>query len=158
MIFVTVGSVLPFDRLVRAVDDWAGSRARVDVFAQIGQTSYRPRNIDWQSHLHPSDFRDRFEAADLVVGHAGMGTILTALELKKPLLVMPRRAALKEHTTDHQVATARRFSADRGVAVAYEAADLHERLDHAEEIGVGLGADSSTAQRLVEEIQHFVKS
>ena len=158
MIFVTVGSVLPFDRLVCAVDDWAGSRGRVDVFAQIGQTKNQPRHIGWQRHLHPSEFRRRFEAADLVVGHAGMGTILMALELKKPLLVMPRRGALRETRTDHQMATAQRFSADRGIAVAYEAADLHERLDHAEEIGASFGADSDTAPRLIEEIRYFIKS
>ena len=40
MIFVTVGSQLPFDRLVRAVDDWAAGNGGAAAFAQIGASSY----------------------------------------------------------------------------------------------------------------------
>ena len=32
-----------------------------------------------------------------MVGHAGMGTIITALQSAKPLLVLPRIGALGEH-------------------------------------------------------------
>ena len=46
MIFVTVGTQLPFDRLIRAVDNWAKAAGRRDVFAQIGPASYRPLHID----------------------------------------------------------------------------------------------------------------
>jgi UDP-N-acetylglucosamine transferase subunit ALG13 len=35
-----------------------------------------------------------------------MGTILTALELGKPLILMPRRSDLGEHRNDHQRDTA----------------------------------------------------
>ena len=35
MILVTVGSQEPFDRLIIAVDEWAASSGRSDVFAQI---------------------------------------------------------------------------------------------------------------------------
>ena len=48
------------------------------------------------------------DAAAAIVAHAGMGTILTALETGKRLLVMPRRAALGEHRNDHQLATVSR--------------------------------------------------
>ncbi len=37
MIFVTVGEQLPFDRLVRAVDEWAAASGK-EVFAQIGNS------------------------------------------------------------------------------------------------------------------------
>ena len=36
MIFVTVGTQLAFDRMIKAVDEWAGARGRTDVFAQVG--------------------------------------------------------------------------------------------------------------------------
>jgi UDP-N-acetylglucosamine transferase subunit ALG13 len=47
MIFLTVGTQFPFDRLVRAVDE-AFDNGAIDeeVFAQIGETSYRPRNFE----------------------------------------------------------------------------------------------------------------
>jgi len=36
MIFVTVGAQMAFDRLIRAVDAWAGVHPAVSVFGQIG--------------------------------------------------------------------------------------------------------------------------
>ena len=66
-------------------------------------------------------------AADAVVAHAGIGTILGALELGKPTVVMPRRAALGEHRNDHQLATARRFSGP-GIAVALDEHELAAEL------------------------------
>ena len=108
MIFVTVGAQMPFDRLVKAVDQWAASQGRGDV-AQIGSTDYRPSAIQWTRFLDPEKFKHRFETAKVVVAHAGTGSIITALQLGKPILVMPRRANLRETRNDHQVATADRF-------------------------------------------------
>lgn len=123
MIFVTVGTQLAFDRLVEAVDTWAGCHAEQCVFAQIGPGAYAPQSIEYARFISPDECRTRMAEADAVVAHAGMGTILSALELGKPVLVMPRRAALGEHRNDHQLATVRRLSALGRVSVA---ADEHE--------------------------------
>ena len=80
MIFVTVGTQIPFDRLVRTVDEWAGRTGRADVFAQIGDSRFAPRHLEAVPSLSPDEFEARFAAADVVVAHAGMGTILGALE------------------------------------------------------------------------------
>jgi UDP-N-acetylglucosamine transferase subunit ALG13 len=88
VIFVTVGGQIPFDRLVRGVDEWAGARSDVHVFAQIGLSELRPRNIDWTEFLTPEEFRQRVQSARALVAHAGMGSILTALEFGKPILVL----------------------------------------------------------------------
>lgn len=77
------------------------------------------RHIDASPWLDPPQFRARLEGADAIVAHAGMGTILSALELGKPLLVMPRLARLAETRSDHQIATAREFAA-RGWLLAAE--------------------------------------
>ena len=73
-------------------------------------------------------------AADAVVAHAGIGTILTALELGKPLLVMPRRAEFGEHRNDHQLATARRFAELGSVIVAFDETELAGRLDELDRV------------------------
>ena len=133
MIFVTVGTQLPFDRLVRAVDDWAGARGRGgDVFAQTattGAAGFRPRNLAWAAYLDPPDFERRFAAAHLVVAHAGMGSIIGALAAGKPILVLPRRAALGEQRNDHQLATARRFADRPGVTACLEEGEVAPALD-----------------------------
>ncbi|MGA9858952.1 MAG: glycosyltransferase [Solirubrobacteraceae bacterium] len=129
MIFVTVGTQLPFDRLISAVDGWAGSGASVPVFAQIGPSRLRPRNIEFAQFISPGECAQRMEEASAIIAHAGMGTILTALELGKPVLVMPRRAALSEHRNDHQLATAHRFSELGKINVAFDEADLIPALN-----------------------------
>jgi UDP-N-acetylglucosamine transferase subunit ALG13 len=133
LIFVTVGGQLPFDRLVRTVDEWAGRAARHDVLAQVGDSRYRPAHLRAERFLEPREFQRRLAEATALVAHAGMGTILQALELGKPLLVVPRRAALGEHRNDHQLHTARYFAELGSVLVAYTEEEILKQLDRLEQ-------------------------
>lgn len=131
MIFVTVGSQEPFDRLIRAVDEWASLRGRSDVFAQIGKTKYVPEHIQFTGFVEPSKFTSLVQQARVVVAHAGIGSILSALELGKPIVVMPRRAKFREQRNDHQVSTAKHFGSQGRVIVADDEQILLDRLDFA---------------------------
>jgi UDP-N-acetylglucosamine transferase subunit ALG13 len=125
MIFLTVGTLFPFDRLVRAIDAAAGDDLITDeIFAQIGESSYKPRNFESVPSLEKGLFDKYFTEASFVISHAGMGTIIMALSHNKPLLVMPRLKRFKEHVNNHQVGTARKFAELGHVLVAYDAADL----------------------------------
>lgn len=127
--FVTVGHQMPFDRLIRAVDQWAGASGREDVFAQIGSSSYRPANLAYCSYLSPEDFASRLNASKAVVAHAGTGTIISCLQISKPLLVLPRRAELGETRTSHQIGTARYFGESGLILTADTEEELQTRLD-----------------------------
>jgi len=121
VIFVTVGTQLPFDRLIRAVDAWCYAGAREQVFGQIARprsNGYVPTHFEWQAFLDPVEFREKFSQASIVIAHAGMGTIISALSIGKPIVIMPRMASLGEHRNDHQAGTARRFSTRPGIFVA----------------------------------------
>ena len=67
-------------------------------------------------------------ARRIVVAHAGIGTILSAQKARKPIVVMARRAARREHRNDHQVATCAQLQGRRGLYVADDAADLRALL------------------------------
>ena len=129
MIFLTVGSADPFDRMVRAVDEWAASRGRTDVYAQIGVGQYQPRHIQAVRFMSPAEFRERVHAAQLLLAHAGMGSIITALEAGRPMIIMPKLPRLGEHRNDHQVATAKRLGQRQGIIVAWDENDLVTKLD-----------------------------
>ena len=129
VIFVTVGAQMPFDRLVRTVDQWAQSRGRSDVFAQIGLSNNVPRHFQSKQFLDPVEFRERVESARVVVSHAGMGSIITALEFGKPIIVMPRHARLKETRNDHQIATGNHLAEMGRVNLACDEQMLLEKLD-----------------------------
>ncbi len=123
MIFVTVGTQLTFDRMVSAVDTWAATSGD-DVFAQVGPTDIHFNHIRQSAFLEPKDFDHYFNAAGLVIAHAGMGSILTAMSYGKRIIIMPRKAGLGEHRNDHQLATARSFVAHAGVSVAWDEDEL----------------------------------
>jgi UDP-N-acetylglucosamine transferase subunit ALG13 len=128
VIFVTVGAQMPFDRLVKAVDQWARTSGRDDVFAQIGLSEYRPSNMQWTQFLSPDEFKHKYETAGVIVAHAGTGSLITALQLGKPILIMPRRASLRETRNDHQVATSEHFRRYSSVTVAWDENELIEKL------------------------------
>ena len=130
MIFLTIGTHEPFDRLVRAVDDWCATRGRADVFGQITDRAiYLPRHFEHVGQIAPAAYRDACEGADFLIAHAGMGAIITALTLAKAVAVMPRRSHLGETRNDHQFATAARLGAKPGVHVAATEAELPAVLD-----------------------------
>jgi UDP-N-acetylglucosamine transferase subunit ALG13 len=156
VILVTVGGQMPFDRLVTAVDEWAGRRGRNDVFAQIGPTALRPRNVRWTHLLEPDEFRRQVVAADAIVAHAGMGSILTALEHGKPILVMPRRGDLKETRNDHQVATAERFRELGRVVVARDESELPQRLDELSALRASSAIPPHASPELLAALRAFV--
>jgi UDP-N-acetylglucosamine transferase subunit ALG13 len=127
MIFVTVGHQMAFDRLVRLVDGWAGQNPGVDIFAQTANAEYIPQHFSSRDFLAPKEYEDYLNKATAIVAHAGTGTILQALYLGKPLLVLPRLAALGETRNDHQVGTARYF-AERQQLLMAESGDEFSRL------------------------------
>ncbi len=125
MIFLTVGTQFPFDRFVRAVDNiFDQGLIDEEIFAQIGETSYKPRNFESVVSLEKKVFDEHFKRASSVISHAGVGTITVALKHHKPLLVMPRLKRYREHVNDHQVVTARKFEELGHILAAYDAKDL----------------------------------
>lgn len=128
MIFVTVGSQLPFDRMVAQVDAWAATHAEVEIFGQVGDTETPPRHFESVSTMPPEEYQQRFAEADLIVGHAGMGTIIAALELRKPLLMLARLGSLKESRNDNQVGTARHFKEFSSIEVVESELEIPARL------------------------------
>jgi len=159
VIFVTVGEQLSFDRLIKTVDDWAKDAGQ-EVVAQIGKTTFIPRHLQHQQSYPPHRYRQLYESADLVIAHAGIGTIINAVELSKPLLIMPRRHEFGEHRNDHQLATAHRFAHLSIISVAWDEneltgylTDLKSLIGKRESAG-NVGADP----RLIKKIKNFVNS
>jgi len=135
MIFVTIGSMFPFDRLIREMDSWANDNGRDDVFAQIGNGDYIPANMDYVRKLSQSDFADTMAKAEVIVAHAGMGTVITAGQLGTPLVLLPRIHAWGEHTSDHQIATANWLRDKPGIFLADTDADLPGTIQTALQAG-----------------------
>lgn len=123
MIFVATGTQLAFPRLIGAMDAMAPGLDE-PVIAQVGPDTEPRRHIETHARLHPDRFEELFGSARVVVAHAGVGSILLAKRLQRPLIIVPRRHDMGEHRNDHQLATAREVEGAPGLRVAWDIADL----------------------------------
>ncbi len=162
MIFLTTGTQLPFDRLVRAVDEWADTaQLSSDIVGQVlppPENPYVPRNFETMARLAPPDYADIFNRASLIISHAGMGTILTALTQGKQICIMPRQVRYGEHRNDHQLATAQRLKAHPGLFKARDETDLPDCLNAAMRAGAARGAaiDPFANAELTDRLRNFI--
>jgi UDP-N-acetylglucosamine transferase subunit ALG13 len=156
MIFVTVGTDKPFDRMMKVVDRWAGESGRTDVFAQIGEGGWEPQYMPFVNFLEPVEFKTRFAQARLIIGHAGMGTILSALLHGKPILVMPKLARLGEHRNEHQTATAKRMMALGNVNVAFDEQEMLQKLGAVDMLQARNAIPPYASGPLIEGLRNFI--
>lgn len=157
MIFVTVGTQLPFDRLVLAVDAWAAAHPDVEVFAQTGPTGHPPKHLRHVEFLKPARAEELMRNAELIVAHAGIGSIVSALRFQRPIVVMPRRADQREHRNDHQLATAKRLVGRPGVFVVWDADELANRLDGRDRLITGAALGPYAAGPLVDRLAAYIR-
>lgn len=129
MIFVTVGSMFPFDRLTKATDSWAARAEVRDMLIQIGSGEYVPSHARWTRMMARREFNEAVSSCDLVVAHLGMGSIITALQAQKPILLLPRIFELGEHTSNHQLHGVDWLRNRPGIWIADDADSLHRYLD-----------------------------
>lgn len=157
MIFVTVGTQLAFDRMLSAVDAWAGANPSVRVFAQTGPSALALRHVEAKAFVSPSVADELVRGSSLVVAHAGMGSILTALRHARPILIMPRHAGLGEHRNDHQLATARWLAGRPGVTVAWDEHELVARLNDRAALSGSSGLSPVASGPLVDRLHSFLQ-
>ena len=154
MIFVVTGTQLPFDRLIRMLDEIA-PQLDEEIVAQVNGSGYLPRHINTIDLLPPDEFDRLFSSARLIVAHAGIGTIITAMQQQKPIIIFPRIAALGEHRNEHQLATAEKMKEAGWVYVANTKEELSELLQMPD-LHPLCTIGSSASESLVESITDFI--
>ena len=103
----------------------------------------------------PDEFNELFRKARLIVSHAGMGTILSALQQHKPIVIFPRIAALGEHRNEHQLATAKKFKELGSVYVAMNEEELKTLLRRKDLVPLA-EIGNFASQSLTESIEEFI--
>ncbi len=155
MIFLTVGNWHKgFNRLVKAVDELKGCGTITEkVIAQIGPSNYKPEYLTAIVYCSPGDFDNNINAARVVIAHAGIGTISHAMKLKKPVIVVPRKASLGEHFDDHQFATAKVLESEGKILVAYDTDDIASKLREAEKF---IPANRADCSKIIQTVETFL--
>ncbi len=129
-VLVTLGTYrgYGFERLIRRV--LAILPAGADVVWQTGDTPTEGLGIDGREAMPERELLAAMADADVIVSHAGVGSALTAFEIGRSPILVPRRAHLGEHVDDHQVQVAGELH-ERGLAMTVDADEL--TLAHLEE-------------------------
>ena len=155
MIFVTVGGIRAFERLVREMDRIAGELDE-QVMMQIGSTDYEPKNCDYFRFMSRSDMEKLYADARVVVSHAGMGSILSVQEHNKPLVLVPRMKRFGEVFDDHQLEIAREMES-RGITVAYDMSNLQSEVKNVDISPIELKGEPALVHRLKEYLDQLEK-
>lgn len=135
MIFVCIGSRdYQFNRLLKALDELVQSgELKDEIFAQIGQSQYVPKHYAWQRYLDADTFQQYLSNAQLIISHAGVGTLLRALKMGKSVIAVPRYAKFGEHIDDHQHQIADVLSGEGYLYQVKDIADLGSTITLARE-------------------------
>jgi beta-1,4-N-acetylglucosaminyltransferase len=133
MILVTVGNhIQPFDRLIRAADGLA-ELIEEKVVIQAGHSKYVPTWANYFDFTSGNHILELTEQARVQISHAGSGSIITALRLKKPLIVTPRLKRFEEHIDDHQLELANALH-KQGKLIAVYDIKPHTLMEAVEEV------------------------
>lgn len=127
MIFITLGSQkFQFDRLLKEVDNLIEKKCiKEEVFAQIGNSTYIPKNYEYSKFLDRDQFTEYMGKADKVITHGGTGAIVTAIKNDKKTIAIARLKEFKEHVDDHQLQIVKQFKEMKLI----ESIDFIEELD-----------------------------
>ncbi len=127
MIFGTVGThTAPFDRLVRALDEYAEQTSE-RVIIQIGHATYEPIRAEWFRMTGSEQMAAYRRGADVVVTQAA-DSMLEAIRARKRVVAVPRQRRFGEAIDDHQVELARKLAATHGIVVVEDVAHLRSVL------------------------------
>lgn len=101
--FVTVGNAKQsFHRLLDRIEKIADLLPQ-PVLIQYGHTSFTSLKCRTVTFMEMDSFEAAIREADLIITHAGAGTLLQCRAAGKIPIVMPRRSEFGEHIDDHQI-------------------------------------------------------
>lgn len=132
-LFVPLGTQkFPFGRIITALNEL------------VEQRQYQPNEIVMQSALYPvkpnfahykflplEDFNQYIKEAEVIVAHSGVNSIISCMELEKPLVICPRLYEYGEHVDNHQMEIAQLMHEKYNVLVCTDMKKLPALIEEA---------------------------
>lgn len=145
MVFICLGTQkFQCNRLLKEMDRLVEQGLiHEKVFAQRGYSDYVPMHYESIEFLSKDDFEDRVAECSMMISHSGVGTIISAINHHKPVVVFPRLKKYKEHVDNHQLEIAKAFHKKQLVLMYNEGDNLSELIER----GKSFHFESYTSQR-----------
>jgi UDP-N-acetylglucosamine transferase subunit ALG13 len=150
MIFVTLGTSEPFNRLLAGLDPLPADE---EIVVQLGASTVRPVGARCVEFLAYDEVIDLMRRARVVVTHAGAGSVLAARGQGKVPVVVPRLRRHGEAVDDHQVQFGRRLHRAGLVTLVEDPASLPAAL----QAGTATPVPAAVPGRLVEELRSYLR-
>lgn len=113
-VLVTIGSMVEkkFTRLFRTIDELCeeGVLEGENVVAQVGFDQYDSKFYKCFDMVPDEEFKRIISESDLIIAHAGTGTVISSIKQGKKVIIFPRMAKYDEHYDDHQLELAELFT------------------------------------------------
>lgn len=105
LILVVLGThELPFTRLLDQIQKLINDDKITDqVIVQAGHTKYESNEMTIHQFVSYEEMERLYNQADLIISHAGTGSVLTGVKKGKKVIAVPRLERYNEHNDDHQL-------------------------------------------------------
>ncbi len=129
MILVMLGTQdKPFNRLIEMVETLKEEKViTTSITMQVGYTTYDGK-IKHYDFIDEKALDKQVKKADIIITHAGVGSIMKALLMKKKVIVVPRLKKYHEHMNDHQLQISKVFKDKGFIKVANNALELKKAI------------------------------
>ena len=129
MIFVTVGThEQQFNRLLKEIDRLVETKViKEEVFIQTGYSDYEPKHCKWSKLIPYKEMEAKVKEARIVITHGGPASFISALQVGKTPIVVPRQFEFDEHVNNHQLEFANQVEKRMGTIITIN--DIKELED-----------------------------
>ena len=119
MIFVTVGThEQQFNRLLKEIDRLVETKViKEEVFIQTGYSDYEPKHCKWSKLIPYKEMEQKVKDARIVITHGGPASFISALQVGKTPIVVPRQFEFDEHVNNHQLEFANQVEKRMGTII-----------------------------------------
>ena len=132
-----------------------------EILIQRGYSRYLPRNTKHFEFVSIDKAIEYIQRSQLVISHAGIGTIILCKEYGVPIIILPRRRKYGEHMNDHQleIAKALENKENENIYILYEEDRLKDSILEILQAKRKKSAEKNVGKaNLVRAIKEFVKA
>ena len=131
MILVLLGTQdRQFDRLIKEVSRLKHKGVIKDkVIIQKGVSVFDDDVIESFDFAPKNKIEELIDKANIIITHAGVGTITECISKYKKVIVVPRLKKYLEHTNDHQLQITKEFELKNYIIPVYDIKNLKNALE-----------------------------
>lgn len=160
MIFVTVGThEQGLERLLIELDNLIENGSiNEEVVAQIGYSSYEPRNYQYKKMIGYDEMDSYVQKARIIITHGGPGSIFHPLQYGKIPIVVPRNPKFNEHVDNHQILFTRRLDDNSKLIGVYNIKELKGCIMNYEKLQSKCMIDKTNGELFIQKFNNLINN